>query len=205
MTKETIKTLVISASVASVFSIIVLGSILFWTESYISRVYFDAYRKYDSIQTGMMPEQVQEIMKVTPGERPASEFEYDKSFDKVMVYPIALGGEGAHFVAVFYMQGKVIGRQAYANEVLIFTEKIEEGGRLPIGLVAWMMTGVAAAVAWIILFPRYSRFRQNSPKKFWIDVLLGICFVIVVSLVTFLQSAYSLVLQIFCLSFGRRV
>ena len=170
-------------SIASIILIAFFGAITLWADSYFFKNYFDQYSKYNSIQEGMTKEQVQSIMKVSPTAKSVNEYTYTGDFDEVFIYPIALEYEYPHYVVVFYMQGQVVGKQAYSQQIPIFSAKEfndmkEAPARVLRRLILMMSLGLAGGIAWLIIFPRYEVIQKKGAKKFWIGVLLGICFVI---------------------------
>jgi hypothetical protein len=184
MDKKTINLLVISTSVTAIILIVVLGSLSLWTFSYLTQHYFTQYLKYDSIKVGMTKEQIQPIMKTTPGKMPTYKYTYSEDFDEVLVYAIPLTGssEAVAEIVVFFRKDKIVGKEAYAGDSRIFDiEDSKEMKRIltrfPIFFAFFTFTGIAGAIVWIVIFPKYYLTQQKSNKKFWVDILLGICFV----------------------------
>ena len=158
-------------TIASIVLIAFFGAITLWTDSYFFKNYFDQYSKYDSIQEGMTKEQVQSIMKVSPTAKPVNEYTYTGDFDEVFIYPIALEYEYPHYVVVFYMQGEVVGKQAYSQQIPIFSAKEfndmkEAPARVLRRLILMMSLGLAGGITWLIIFPRYEVIQKKGRRNF---------------------------------------
>jgi hypothetical protein len=192
MEKKTLNLLVISLSVISIVLIIIFGGLSLWTDSYLSQNYYTQYQKYDSIKTDMTKEQVQSIMKTTPVKVPIDNYTFFKDFDEVLVYVIPLPpGETVDDIVVFCMEGKVVGKKAYTQNITIlsaeeFNNMKKSSVNDVVRILLMMTAGIIGATVWLIIFPKYDIIQKSSNKKFWIDVLLGFCFVTTIAVIIWL-------------------
>lgn len=201
MTKKWVKRLRILILV-SIFLIVVFGAFMLWNHFYLLKNYFNQYSKYDSIQEGMNKEQVQSIMKVEGAVGPIDKYTYIKEFDEVLTYGIRLEGEPSHWVEVFYMQGEVVGKQAFSQDIPRFS--IEEFNsmkkssvRFVKRLLLMMFLGLAGGITCLIIFPRYEVIQKKETKNFGLDVLLGICLVTSLShMILFGLGAFIMIVDI---------
>ena len=182
--------LTITSAVIITVLIIFFGYLPLWTNPHDFKNYMFQYFKYDSIKVDMTEEQVQSIFDVTPALGTNKDYTYSKYFDEVLLYPTKLKTKPPDYILVFYMNGKVVGKQPSSQGKIRFDPNefrgmVKESQHLGVRMILLMIAGSVATIGWFILFSRYNIIREGY-KKSLIRILLSFCLLTSLSVLIFL-------------------
>lgn len=182
--------LTIASTVIITVLIIALGYITVWTNPSNFKDYMFQYFKYDSIHIGMTREQVQSVLDVTPVVGTNEDYTYSKTFDEVLLYPTKLKTKQADYILVFYLNGKVVGKQPSSQGKIRFDrnefmERMKKSQHQSASLLLIMIVGSVATIGWFILFSRHKIIGEGYKRSFT-GVLGVFCLMISIAVVAFL-------------------
>lgn len=123
---DNLKRLIIRLSIIGIVCVALLGISGLLTNIFLDVNYLNQSHKYSSLKIGMSKEEIQHILgKGGPILKLPPEIEPNKESDDVWSYSFRLGSESGGYFVVYYKDGKLIEKTAFADGAPLFTENRE--------------------------------------------------------------------------------